>query len=125
MLYNSSVKERAITGEIGKRMRDDPRFGSCAVEVKVCKGKTLGRGALKEHQRRALEIAARGALYFKISDESYGQKPFDLFVLKKSEAYVVVCFEGSLKKCFAVEIEKFPSNESLTLDEAERVGQKL
>jgi len=119
------VKERQITGEVGRRVRDNPLFGSCAIEVKYCKGETLGRSALKEHQRRALQIAHGAGLYYKISDESYGQKPFDIFCLKGAQAYVVVVF-GSMREVWAIPIDNYPSDkESLKLSVARVIGVRV
>ena len=99
--------EKKITPAILRSVRDDMRFGSCAVEIKVCPGYTLGRAALKEHQRRNLTIAREQALYWKIGDDSIGLKPFDGFILKKSEAYLVVYFGGA-KEAWAISAEKIP-----------------
>lgn len=93
MEYNLYMLERDLTARIGKRFRDDPRFTNCAVEVKVSKSKTLPKTALKEHQRHALEVATNGSLYFKIPDDSFGQKPFDIFILKKAQSYLVIYYD--------------------------------
>lgn len=60
-----------------------------AVEVKVDKNKA------KEHQTIALEQVQRGEFKRKIPDLGR-QNPFDFFILKKADAFLVTC-EG--KKC--------------------------
>lgn len=118
--------ERKITGLLLGAMRDDKRFGNCAVEIKVAKGKTLGASQLPDHQRRALMIARTGAMYFKIPDGGYAQSPFDGFILKKSEAYLVVRFCGVRPaETWAIDIAKIPSDEGITLERAREVGIKI
>lgn len=84
------MKEKDITPKILKWCRD--HIGTCAVEVKYCKGGTLPKDALKEHQYTALKIAAGPGMYFKIPDLGY-QNPFDGFVLRGVPAYVAVWWE--------------------------------
>lgn len=57
---------------------------SVAVEVKR-KG-----GRLKEHQSAALNEVARGTFKHKLADTGRRQ-PFDFFILKKADAFLVVC----------------------------------
>lgn len=117
------MKERAITGKILSSIRDDARFGSCAVEVKVARGSTLYKGQLKEHQWRALTLANTHAVYWKIGDEGYGQKPFDGFILKKTEAYLVVYFPVKPRaEIWAVPIKEMPIGASLTIARARSIG---
>jgi hypothetical protein len=67
---------------------------SCAIEVKVTGGKVRG------HQALALAKVASGKFCYKIPD--MGKKnPFDGFVLKDADAFVVTC-EG--KTCEVVDI---------------------
>ena len=117
------MKEKDITPIVLRSMRDDARFGSCAVEIKICKGKTLSWTALKEHQRRALELAGN-RMYYKIPDDSIGQKPFDAFILKKSEAYLVIYFAIKHNECWAIPIEKVPTG-SIGIDCARENGIKV
>lgn len=76
-------KEAKIDGPVIKWFEDNwPR--SCAIEVKVKGGK------LKPHQLLALVEVQRGSFSFKIPD--MGRKnPFDGFVLKNADAFVVEC----------------------------------
>ena len=84
------MKEKDITPRILKYCRD--KIGTCAVEIKYCKGGTLPKDALKEHQYHALKLAAGAGLCWKIPDAGY-QNPFDGFVLKGVPAYVAVWWE--------------------------------
>lgn len=115
--------ERKITGKVFSSMRDDPRFNSCAVEVKVSKGNTLPKSALKDHQRRALLIANTGNLYHKIEDGSFSQKPFDGFILKKTEAFLVIWYAKS-RETWALPIQKVPQA-SISLEYSRANGLQL
>lgn len=85
--------EKDITPAILRAMRDDPRFGSGFVEVKVARGEKLQKGQLAEHQYRALQLATSvGGVYFKIPDCGF-QNPCDAVILKKAEGWLVVVFE--------------------------------
>ncbi len=84
------MKERAKTAEVMKRIRDEMKV-TCAVEVKVAhRGHAIAFGALEEHQERALKLAAGDGMYWKISDDTFGQKPFDGFIFCGAQAYVAV-----------------------------------
>ncbi len=73
-------------------------------ELKLCKGTSLSFSALAPHQRQALTaINSLTGLYHKISDSPFFKdpggrmrftkpKPFDCFLLKDLDAYVVVMF---------------------------------
>lgn len=141
------MKERAITGKVLSAIRDDVRFGSCAVEVKVARSKKLAGREIKDHQRRALWLARGSRMYYKIGDDSMGAKPFDGFVLKGSEAYVAIWFEGGLSEgkkkkgesaggrenseVWVLSVEDVPAVDSefgggnITLDYAREKGMRL
>lgn len=72
--------------------------GSVALEIKYCKGNSLGQSALQPHQRAALRAAASGGagagLIHKLSDEVRRQQPFDAFMIRGAAAFVVVVFGG-------------------------------
>jgi hypothetical protein len=82
-------------------------------ELKLCKTKSIRFDSVKPHQIEALEGAATGGLFHKISDfpmfagsktRFNRQKPFDFFFLKKTPSYVVICFYEPRKKkiCYYV-----------------------
>ncbi len=70
--------------------------GTGAYEIKHTRGKDYFYCAeLAEHQADALK-AAKGphGLAFKIPDEGYSYRPFDMFVLKGTPAWVVIVYPG-------------------------------
>lgn len=76
-------------------------------ELKLCKGTSLPYNAVAEHQIEALQQAQNGLFFHKISDQPWGTtnkfrftkpKPFDCFVLDKTDAFVGVCFYKPRKK---------------------------
>ncbi len=67
---------------------------SVAVEVKMKGGK------VKDHQSAALSEVARGVFQYKIPDMGR-TNPFDGFVLKNADAFIVVC-DGNYCKCTRV-----------------------
>lgn len=107
--------ERKLTATVGKAIRDDDRFGDCAIELKLARGEVLRKGEIKEHQFRALRIVSEARMYYKISDESYGAKPFDMFCLKSvagAKAYIVIWFhlKGKNKdEVWAIDVEEMKS----------------
>lgn len=105
-------------------MRDDPRFASCLVEIKVSKGKTLPSTALKEHQRHALEVATNSSMYFKIPDAGY-QNPCDAFIFKKAQSYLVIYYEIKPKpETWVLRVQDVPEG-SISIDYARERGTSL
>jgi hypothetical protein len=86
-------KEAQIDSKVISWFADNwPR--SCAIEVKVDGGEVL------EHQAIALAKVSAGKFSYKIPD--MGRKnPFDGFVLKDADAFVVTC-KG--RKCEVVDV---------------------
>lgn len=85
-------KEADITPDVIAFFRDHhPR--SVAIEVKILGGK------LKPHQTIALKQVEAGSFSFKIPDRG-ARNPFDAFVLKSADAYVVVC-DNPARQCSA------------------------
>ena len=80
------MKERDLYSKLNKLITN-----TCAVELKICKGLSLPFSAVVEHQVRALKIAKHGVLRYKIPDCGY-QNPFDIIVLAKVPAFVVIVF---------------------------------
>ena len=97
-------------------------------ELKLCKGTSLPFSSVKEHQRQALlDISSDTGLYHKIADAPFFEdpkkrmrftkpKPFDSFLLKNIDAYVVVMFYTPRKKknVFYIDIERFVRMEEET-----------
>lgn len=122
------MKEKDITPKILQTIRDDKRFGSGLYEIKLARGATLRKGELKEHQYRALWIARNKEMYFKIPDCGYSN-PADAFVMKKAEAWLVICFMGKQKahEVWALSVDDIPEEGkcAIKIEEARRVGVKI
>jgi hypothetical protein len=119
------MKERTITGKILQKMRDNPLFNSCAVEIKVAKGKTLYKNQIADHQIRALTLTYESAIYFKIPDGGFSQSPFDGFIFKKSDAYVVIYYEIKPKsEVWAIHIKDLPKS-NISIDVARSIGLQI
>lgn len=102
--------------------------GSAVFELKRTLTDSIPFSALKDHQIDALKQATGGQLYYKIPDDSYGQKPFDCFVFKNAEAYVVIAFGKQLKSFHVIRIHDWlkkrdaRTRESLTVMEADSIA---
>ena len=70
------------------------RVGQGAYELKHTRGSDRFRmSELKEHQRDFLKAAnGRAGLVYKIPDDGVAHKPFDMFVLKRTPAWVVIAY---------------------------------
>lgn len=79
--------------------------GSAAFELKRSKTDSLPFDAVEVHQKENLLRANRGAFYYKIPDDSIGQKPFDCFVLRDVDAYIVIAFGPRIKEFFLIPID--------------------
>lgn len=84
--------EQKFTGRF--RLWAKRHMPSCVVEVKHTRGVDRFRcSELKEHQYWSLKAArSKDGLAYKIPDDGMGSKPFDLILLKKVPAYVVIRF---------------------------------
>lgn len=81
-----------------------------AFELKIVKGKSMPFSAVQDHQVKALwNTASEKGMHHKISDASYGQKPYDCFFLKNVPAYVVpVWYVPRVRKtAYYIRIETF------------------
>ena len=116
-------REAAITNSVLNWLRGETR-GSCAVEIKHTRGeKNFLMSELKEHQRDWL-VAASGIFgcQYKIPDVGYGYNPFDGFILKKADAFVVIVYP---KWTVAIQIMKLVNVKmpSLSEDDALQIAQ--
>jgi len=69
---------------------------SLAIEYKVSKKSFSFSGWIKKspHQLRALfDSASDRGVYHKISDQSMGTKPFDAFLLKNAEPFLIIYYD--------------------------------
>lgn len=67
--------------------------GSAVFELKRTHKKRFNKNLVEDHQIRALRMAKHQSVYHKISDMSMGAKPFDSFIIKACEAWLVICFD--------------------------------
>ena len=82
--------EARFTTRVRKWLRD--RVGQGAYELKHTRGSPRFRmSELKEHQRDFLKAAnGKAGVAYKIPDDGVAYKPFDMFVLKRTPAWVVI-----------------------------------
>lgn len=106
-------------------IRDNWKRGSAVFELKICKKNRIPLNALEVHQLRALKMTSSGTgIYYKLSDQSMGQKPWDSFFLSEVPAYVVVCFYkvGDYPVYF-IPVDKWVSDDkSFTEDECMKIA---
>ena len=75
------------------------REGGFAFELKHAHGKKfLPYSRVEPHQVAALLATRTIGLYYKLSDESRGWKPYDCFAMKGCDAYVVIKYPS----CFVL-----------------------
>jgi penicillin-binding protein-related factor A (putative recombinase) len=77
---------------------------SAVFELKLCKGTSFNKHEIAEHQIRALKMAKGNGVYHKISDQSIGQKPFDSFIVKGIDAFLVICF---MNEAYFIHVYRF------------------
>ena len=106
--------------------------GSAAFELKITHTPSLPFDSVKPHQIAALRIAKHGTLVYKIPDTGYDQKPFDTFVLTRSEAYVAVMFyQRGCNHFYLIDVDDFlkeqarSKRKSLTEERAGAVGKRV
>lgn len=82
-------------------------FNSCAIEIKNTTKNTISERALEPHQLLALKDSKspRGLIH-KISDESRRQQPYDAFMLKNADAFVIACF-STYGYCLIIPVEEW------------------
>lgn len=109
--------EADFTTKVKQWLREE--MGTGAYELKHTRGKDrFYLRELKEHQKDAL-LAARGrhGIAYKIPDDGVAYKPFDLFVLKMTGGWVVICWPGCFTVIDAVKLADW-KGASITLEEA-------
>ena len=110
---------------------DKYRGGSMALELKRTLEDSLPFSEVKEHQENALEAALKNFLYYKIPDDSIGEKPFDCFYLTNTLAYVVIAYGRQLRSFVFIPIEVWKQEKtmskrrSLTHDRALQIGHEV
>lgn len=66
------------------------QYAGGAFELKQTTTDSLPFSDVKEHQLLALQAVKTGRFYYKIPDDSVGQKPFDCLGLSGLDAFVVI-----------------------------------
>lgn len=98
---------------------------SCVIEIKHTRGLDKFRcRELKDHQYWSLKAArSRSGLAYKIPDDGMGSKPFDMIIMRKALAYVVIRFATDT---VAIDIDDWdPAWKYLSYDKAVMVGSIL
>lgn len=128
-----SYQEKHFQSALNKWLKKNWDDGSCAMELKITKGKSLPYSALKEHQLYGLNKCNHGTLVWKLSDMDMRMKPFDAFILQKVDAYIVIMFYEPRKKKVAYIIsvymweftKKHSKRKSITEAECEKIAHKI
>lgn len=115
------MNERDIYGPLQAWMKKNLHH-TAAIEVKIVKSAKFNLADFPAHQRQGLTLCATGTLSYKLPDTGWDRKPFDIFYMHKTKAYLVVCFYTARvkKRCYFISYEKIP--ESGTFSE-EQVGE--
>ena len=84
-------QEQKFTIEFRHWLKKNP-MPSSVFELKHTRGKSyLPFNEVKEHQLNALlAVESNNGFLYKISDDSIGAKPFDMFFLKKTKAFICI-----------------------------------
>lgn len=101
-------------------------------ELKICHTDKLPLSAVKEHQITALFEAEQQNFYHKISDSSFGLKPFDCLFMSQPNAYVAILWytPRSRKTVTLIRIRDFialkdDKTPSLALSKARLIAEKV
>lgn len=115
-MFGRWLKAKYLGGRIGGQF-----------ELKQCEV-SLPFQAVKAHQIDALVCAKLGKFYYKIPDDSVGQKPVDCVALSGVDAYVVIYYSREKFFCLIdvtdfVQEEKDSSRRSLTASRAREIAE--
>ena len=104
--------------------------GTAAFELKYAKGSRFSFGQIKPHQLVALRLTNHKKIVWKIEDSGYLRKPYDMFVIEKSPAFIVVMFEFDKKIFFLITIDEIDElisqgKKSITFDECFSLFQSI
>ncbi len=84
-------REQKVTPKVLEYFRNSPNLSSCAIEIKATNKDTIPEKALAPHQKLALLAAKGPGMSHKIADNRT-RLPFDAFMLRGADAFVVGCF---------------------------------
>ena len=92
--------------EFTSKAKDHPALGTGAYEFKLTKGISIPFDSVVPHQVNSLMRAKHRRLAVKIRDVGIFKKEFDVFVLEKEGAYVVLVFwSRGCKHFYAIDID--------------------
>ena len=115
-------REQAFQIIFGIWVREFWQNGSAAFELKVALNDHIALSAFRKHQIASLLAVKRAKLHHKLSDASYGYKPFDSFVLAHASAYAVIQFKSGV---IMMDIETLITQNKWSYQEAIKTGKKL
>lgn len=107
------------------------RGPSAVFELKRSVGDSIPFSLVEDHQEEALDATLNRSLYYKIPDDTQGQKVFDCFYLSNVLAYVVVSFGPRLRSFVFIPINAWKhernnsKRKSLTYDRALQIGSEI
>ncbi len=101
----SKKREQKLTPRVLDWFRKNYK-GSCAIEIKATRSRSIPASALRLHQAAALKQVSSSGLAYKIPDEGFSKKPFDAFFLSYSASFVVACFQTE-GVCLVIDADKW------------------
>ena len=125
-----NYKEKNFQTDFGNWLRRH-EFQTGAFELKVSAGNGIPFNAVREHQIANLLGANSHRIFYKIPDDSIGQKPFDCFVLAGVQGWVVImydCKERGQNVFYMIKAEAYQKEwetskrKSLTETKAKEIG---
>lgn len=122
------MNEAKFTSRLIKWLNYTNILGTCAIEVKLTKGKSIPFNAVVDHQKMALHNTKNDSLTWKIPDVGY-QNPYDIYRMVEEEAYVVLAYYTKGKKEIPffvipidtwVRLENTHTKKSLTIEDCRK-----
>lgn len=129
--YICLMKEKDLQTRVTAYMKNRWK-GTAVFELKICHEKSMPFEMVKEHQIHALHSAKTGVIAYKIPDVGFDQKPFDMIVLDKVSAYVLVMFyTRGCNHFYIIDVDRYVAESelserrSLTEERAQEIGEKI
>jgi hypothetical protein len=124
------TKESQFQQKFGQWVEKNGR--TCAYELKISHGNTVTWSKFQDAQLPSLWKVYTGTKNFKLSDASFGTKPFDGFCLKNEAAYVGIMFNipANQKEFYLIHIKDImkirdSGAKSIKKKDCEKVGMKF
>lgn len=137
MFYENKMKEKNFQTKFGHWVKYNwYREGGlttpvcAAFELKITKTNRFAFSQIEDHQVKNLCAVDNGLFFYKISDQSMGQKPFDCFSLGGPAYIVVLFYKPRVKSYFYLidirDIIKLSKKQkSITEEEAKAIAFKF